>query len=275
MRKIIDFHQHLAEPSYILTNVMVRYGIERSIVMPYELGSSKANQLLHEEMLNKRKSLTYMNTILKRLGDINEDVHDIVDGDSRFVYASWISPHCKKNYVPSSVKIVKIIPVLDHVEWSYFHKLYDLLSNTPQPIVMIHTGWGAMLDTDQVSSLIMLLNHFKDKTFVLAHMKEDTDEYNMNRKRLLGKFENVYCETSYGAGPHRIKQYVDLGFGDRLLFGSDFRFRYHEPTLKWFIHMIELADISESEKDAIFHGNATRLLDMHDLNYPRLKSGDS
>jgi predicted TIM-barrel fold metal-dependent hydrolase len=92
-------------------------------------------------------------------------------------------------------------------------------------------------------------------------MIEDGDDtFNDARKSVMKRFDNVYLETSYCTSPKRIAQYVELGFGDRMLFGSDFRTMQDESSLEWFELAITVARIGDDAKKAILHDNAARLL---------------
>jgi len=129
-----------------------------------------------------------------------------------------------------------------------------MISKIENKIIMIHTGWGS-----KVSNLLKIIKNNKNKIFVLAHMKEDFDFYNSDRKKAL-YYENVYLEISYMSTPKRIRQYAELGYLDRILFGSDFRTFEDEITLKWYIYGIHSLGLSRSERDKIFYYNAYDLI---------------
>lgn len=125
-------------------------------------------------------------------------------------------------------------------------------------IVMIHTGWKSPVLPWGLFSY--LESDTPQKSVILAHMKEDTDTMNQARIALLEQYDNIYVETSYCPHPKRIMQYVNKGFGDRMLFGTDFRTEDDEQTVRYYKHLIREADISENVKKDIFSGNAKTLL---------------
>jgi len=131
----------------------------------------------------------------------------------------------------------------------------EIIGKLPHHIIMIHTGWDS-----SPSYYDNIIKHYPKKIFILAHMKEDNDSYNTNHIHILKKYNNVFIETSYLSSPKRITQYVNLGFENKLLFGSDFRGIDDEVSLKWFVNAIELTSISKEAKEKILLKNAQKLL---------------
>ena len=73
--------------------------------------------------------------------------------------------------------------------------------------------------------------------------------------------ENLYFDLSFGYGnmPKAIAQrIVDAHGPEKLLFGSDMP--WHRPA--WELRLIQSLDISDSDKEKIFSGNAKQLLDL-------------
>lgn len=265
-RKVIDFHQHLSSKISVpdLGHILDEVGVERSVVMPYSFGGLYTWEILLEVVGMNEKPEKYVSAVVKRLPAINQTTHQSIKHEKRFVFVPWISVINKgSDVVPATSPIVKVIPIFDQVPSlrEYYTDMAAVLSTVQAQVVMIHSGWGALLDNEQYPLVRKLIAGLPEKRVVICHMKEDTDAYNFNRIKLLKEFENVYIETSYCPSPHRIQQYVELGFGDRMLFGSDFRTRIHVQTLRWFIAMITLCEIREASKRAILYGNAKKLLD--------------
>ena len=262
MRRIIDFHQHLVLAPHQIKTILDEYNIEKAIVMPFDFGSMDWNKALKVAGMNA-KDEQYIKEVLKKLPQINDNLYKIVEKDSRLMFTPWISTIPKdplEKLNNKKWKVAKIIPIFDYVvnEKTYVKQISPIIEQLVDmdKIVMIHSGWGA-----RPSLFAKVFRRFPTGRFVVAHMKEDIDTYNIERKKLLSfATNNIWIETSYAAGPHRIKQYVDKGWGNRLLFGSDFRNESYIPTLEWFIQMIELSDISEKSKANIFYDNAKFLL---------------
>lgn len=265
--KMIDFHEHMILPVEKQLEMLDRYKIEKAVVMPMEFGNFSMRKLLTLVGMNE-KPVSYQEKVLKKLYSFNNALRVKIKEDTkRFIFAAWISPTVYYEETPPEfylkfkfedaepIKIVKFIPVFDHVTSNYYRKMIELLSEIPQTIIMIHTGWGS-----KVIDLVKVIETFPEKNFVLAHMKEDDDMDNEQRKEVLKKNENVYLETSYAPHSKRIWQYVRAGFGDKLLFGSDYRLPEDEQTLRCYIKMVEEADISKEDKEYIFYQNAVDLL---------------
>lgn len=120
---------------------------------------------------------------------------------------------------------------------------------------MIHTGWGV-----SPGPVGKLASEFPKGKFVIAHMKEDNDLYALERFNALKNNSNLYCEISYFPHSKRISQYVNADLGSRLLFGSDYRTREDEQSLRGYIAMLNEADISDEVKKRILYDNAKSLL---------------
>lgn len=252
-RRIIDFHWHLVESLKIIQEIMKKFQIERIIGIPLDLGNLSWSQVMKMVGM-KPKSLEFQNAILKRLPEINQKAYNSIKHENTMIFAEWVSPIAPRN-LNSQAMIAKIIPPFDHISENYYSQLLQLISNLNHPIIMIHTGWGS-----QVEPLNGIIEKFPKKRFVLAHLKEDDDNANFDRIAVMKRFSNVYLEMSYLSSPKRLGQYVKMGFVDRILFGSDFRTQEDEPTLKWMINAVELADISNQDREKIWYTNADSLL---------------
>jgi predicted TIM-barrel fold metal-dependent hydrolase len=257
---IIDFHQHLVLPPQEHIEIMDRNGIDKAVVMPLFPSDVKWKEALQQVGINE-KSEWYREKVLMGLYEENKKFLETVREYPNLIPAPWITPYDEKRLVKMvnshDVDIVKFIPVFDCIsDYNYLNKIYEMVSKIDARIVMIHTGWGS-----PVLPWGTFLAGRIDKTVVLAHMKEDTDAYNQERLMVLERYKNIYAETSYCPHPKRIMQYVKKGFGDRLLFGTDFRTEDDEQTVRYYKHLIKETDISENEKRNIFSVNAKKLME--------------
>lgn len=260
MNKIIDFHTHVCyEKCY--NDIMHKKNITTAICIPFELPIEKSNKDLVQIAGMTPKPL-WCQTMLQFSSFVNEQWYQSISNQSQFIFVPWISILTDISKIKHTTwfqmsQIVKFIPVFDHVESIdiYVTKLSEMIEQLPQHIIMIHTGWGS---SPRIwKSLIQ--NH-PHKIFILAHLKEDTDDDNIARQEIM-KLPNVYFEISYLSSPKRIEQYVKVfRFGNKLLFGSDWRSNADTCTLNWFINAIKLCPISQSEREKIFYTNAHELL---------------
>ena len=87
---------------------------------------------------------------------------------------------------------------------------------------------------------------------------------------LMNRYPNVYADlsTSSWTGPRSafhayLRQFIDAGLGQRLMFGSD-QMTWPE-AIGWAIEAIESAPfLSEMQKRDIFYNNAARFLRLSD-----------
>jgi len=187
---------------------MDRNGIKKAIVMPFDFGGMKFEEIV-KEIYSNNKSETYCENILEMLPIINENMFEKVRFNERFIFVPWISPMVEKTFdilKNAQINLIKLIPLFDNTTKSYRTKLFDCVSMLRQKVIMIHTGWGnkswgSGLQSDVFPDLLL---HFPDKIFICAHMKEDTDLDNYRRLELLNKYHNFFVETSYVPHAKRI-----------------------------------------------------------------------
>lgn len=255
MNKVIDFHTHLAVDLNKFIKVLSDNGIKKAVVIPYSLGPYSWEDMVG--FLKKRtKPRDYINNVLKKLDEVNYDFLNQVKGCKRIIPAPWFSPENDNlSDLISKVKVIKFIPVFDNLTPDYYERIEPYVKQAvdEKKIVMIHSGWGV-----KVKPIGELASRHPEGRFVMAHLKEDNDFEMINRHKVLISNPNLYCETSYGPGPHRIEQLVEIGLGKRLLYGSDYR--TSESSLKWYMAQITYANISKEEKKDILYSNAESLL---------------
>ncbi len=255
MQKIIDFHTHLAIDLDKFLKVLNKNNIEKAIVIPYNLGPYGFKEIL-EFIRTPEKPKEFINNFLKKLDKINEEFLDQVKGCDKIIPAPWFSPESDNlsDFI-SKVDIIKFIPVFDNVTPDYYSRIESYVEQAVEQgkIIMIHSGWGA-----KVKPIGELASRYPKGKFVMAHLKEDNDFEMIDRLQALSKNKNLYCETSYGPGPHRIEQLVKARLGKRMLYGSDYR--TSETSLKWYIAQVTYANIKEEIKEDILYNNAISLL---------------
>lgn len=259
MMDILDFHTHLAVKLDSFLGLLERNNIEKAVVIPYSFGPYNWKDIF-AFLKTETKPEEYIHNVLMKLDEVNNGFLEQLKGHKNLIPAPWISPECNNLddiFSKPEVKIIKFIPVLDNVTPDYYKKIEYYVENAVDnnKIVMIHTGWGA-----KVKPVGELASKYPTGKFVIAHMKEDNDFEAQDRLDALMKNPNLYAETSYGPGPHRIEQYVKAGLGKRIIFGSDFRIS--ESSLKWYIAQITFAELDDKIKQDILCYNAKELLNI-------------
>lgn len=273
---IIDFHTHVLHSWF--SDLAI--GTERAITIPFEIpkGWTWRDMGVVAGMHSKPKK--YLDWLINRLPLLNAEWYQQVQRINAnthnphvpLIFVPWISltmnvEQIKKEEWFQKSQIVKFIPVFDDVHGttikdqaessddSFLLKMHRFVGQLPQKGIMIHTGWGSA-----PVYYNNLIGNYSDKIFILAHMKEDDDSDNIERQAIMTKYHNVYLEMSYLSSPKRLAQYVKKGWGDRILYGSDWRSSEDECTLKWTIDAVKLAPISNEDRNRIFYGNAVDLL---------------
>lgn len=277
MSKIIDFHQHLVALGKVEEHakLMDINAVRLSLLIPFPTEIVSIPDALPNIGM-KKKSKNYIDAVLKPLNHLNNELiryvnnfnniepSDPSDGEKpkcRFVPVPWIPLGLKELEIPKTpdgfLPIVKFIPIFDNVKdnRNYWNKMDTSINLTHADIITIHTGWGS-----PILPLLEIIKNHPDVIFVLMHMKEDFDQDNIDRKTIMKECDNVYLETSYVPHSKRIYQYVRDGFGDRLLFGSDYRTSDDLQSLRGFVQVIKESDITHEDMDNILYNNAYHLL---------------
>ncbi len=117
-------------------------------------------------------------------------------------------------------------------------------------IFSFHTDWSWRLDE--------MIEQYPDLPFVAAHPGERASvENHIARMR---KYDNAYLDIS-GTGILRLgmlEHLVNNVGADRILFGTDYPISNHDL----YVHCVNVARISDGDKEKIFHLNAERLLGL-------------
>jgi hypothetical protein len=279
-----DFHTHTLSPDYILPEAIGAITIPMGAPPGYDWKSLMTISGM------TAKPAEYTDWLRAELPGVNarwyaetQRVNQILieqkdDNVPFFYFVPWISLRTNIDAVRDeewfqNSPIVKFIPVLDDIPWMMYNEtthtselepgrdsfaieMHHIIAQLPQPAIMIHTGWGSA-----PAEYHNLIGNFPEKTFILAHLKEDDDSDNFERQSILNEFDNCFVEMSYLSSPKRITQYIKLGYEDRILFGSDYRTVDDAPTLRWMLDAVKLAPISDEARRKIRYENARMLLE--------------
>jgi len=260
--KIIDTHWHICLPKSDMLNVMNIFNIEKVFVIPLDFRGYSWDQVISFVGM-KSKPKEYIENVLTKTIFINNDAQ--LNGeptlDDRFEFIPFISvcsPELsfEEDNPYRNNLIVKIIPPFDDVTNDYWKKVIEIVERfSKRTIFMIHTGWGC-----KPKHLKELIETYPDRKFIMAHMRDELDSDKYDRIMIMKSSSNVYSETSYCEHPLRIEEFVEKGFEDRLLFGSDFRVEKHISLIKHFSNCVSYARITDGQKKKIFYDNAAELI---------------
>lgn len=249
---------------------MTRYEIMHLWGVPLDFNGLSWDTVLTEATCAP-KSAEFRTRYLDALLTINARTHRRYHEISEITFVPILSPWLSMDALQkepwfTDARILKIIPIFDHVTDAYFtERLPHFLDGCPQSIIMIHTGWGA-----PILPLEPLIQRYSKKHFVIAYMKEDTDAMNHARIRLLQTYSNVSMELSSLSSPKRLHQYVhDYHFADRILFGSDLRTDADAVSFQWFSNAVTLCNFSAEVTAKIFYRNAQQLMQKYHVPSPQ------
>lgn len=129
-------------------------------------------------------------------------------------------------------------------------------------ILLTHTTQSFHRESgDHIYNLLTLSKNFPDLKIVAAHLGSFIDVYNCYEP-ISANMKNIYIDISLPKSLVWLPSLMRLGKRDRYLFSTDFPYTD-------FQSMIDLVDglpLSGSEKEAVFSGNALRLLEAIDAN---------
>jgi len=183
-------------------------------------------------------------------------------GELSFRHAFWVAPDLPDNL--SSLEqtadrwaALKIHPSLlgRPVGDPAFQPYLDIAASLRIP-VLVHCGrWQEMAGYGLALDLAMLR---PDQSFILGHMGGDSPQLVSGCVTRIGDEEigNVALGTESIREPWVLDRALDRLGPSRLIFGSDYNLNHPEP----FRRLIEVLDISDAAREAIFIGNLNRLL---------------
>jgi|WetSurMetagenome_2_1015567.scaffolds.fasta_scaffold10831_5 uncharacterized protein len=241
--KIIDGHIHIGKWSNIFfdyettvrqaIDVMKTSGVDAAVCIP-------ADATPNEKLLNEINS----------------------QSDFKFFFAAWINPDdikldsfLDKNM--DSVSLFKIHPSIQRrkITDESYKKYIELAIDNNKPIV-VHCGrWKEMASYEYP---LELAKKYPELKIILAHLGGDQPglylECAEEVKRMNSK--NIYLGTESIREFYFVNKVVKTVGADNIIFGSD----YNLCLPKMYIPIIESLDISDEEKELIFSGNISRLL---------------
>jgi predicted TIM-barrel fold metal-dependent hydrolase len=180
-------------------------------------------------------------------------------------------------YQIKGIKISHHIPMKFSVEKLINHPLMKIIKKN-KLVVLIHTGTGKEKGSENYHETldygIKVAKRYPEVKFIFCHLGR------LSKDILEAlELENVYMDTSavsmlsfskefISLNPHIpyknlapnkiIKDLVDLGYEDKLIFGSDEPYVFYKEELD----AINEAEISESAKEKIFYKNITELINI-------------
>lgn len=131
----------------------------------------------------------------------------------------------------------------------HFSPIFSLLAKARIP-VLIHTTKTNNPLTDPVRIANLCQEH-PDLILILGHFASKQPEL----QSLLSTFPNLYVETSLSATPFSIQKIVNTIGANKILYGSDYPFSYHQIELP----KIYLSKIPQEAKRKILYENAAKL----------------
>ena len=242
---IIDSHAHVDEvpalgwfdPPEALIAELDAAGIDRAVVMTY----TEAPEV-------NPRALEYLAEQIARFPDRlvgYARLHPWYEEEARELLDRAICVHRMKG--------LKLHPVgsLDHPASALSLKLIRRAAEYHAP-VLFHCGDEPLTTPLQIARAA---EQVPDAQIILGHMggyfhAEEAIE-------TAARFPNLFLETSAMPYPHLIRRAVDTVGPERVLFASDGP--GCSPRLE--VRKIDLADLNAGERELVFNGNISRLLD--------------
>ena len=249
-RMIIDSHVHIGNSEKLsryfsfreYVEVMDRNGIDKAIVMP------NVSSEIPWDVLNEEFMMAY---------------HRIKDTSitKRFFLFLLADPRLLKTYVQIDMfggfyHGLKFHPSITQVPVSdmRMHKFFDAALDRNWP-VLVHCGRDPM---SRISYLIEVAKRFPTK-FIGAHLGGGASELAESAISEVreSELDNIWLDTSACRNPWLVEKAVDMLGADKILFGSD------EPYTDMRVgkYLVEIADITDDERDGVFYKNVERLFE--------------
>ena len=244
--KIIDGHIHIGQWSDVFLNY--NSSIDEAVTVMKESGVSSAIALPCDTFENEK--------LLK-------DVLSVKD-DFVFHFAAWINPEDKtldsfldKN--SEHIKCLKFHPsfqrknVLDEC----FRKYFDYAEDLKIPVI-IHCGrWKEIASFDFP---IALAKQRPGLNIILAHLGGDQPSLCTSCAQSVKEsgMDNLYLGTESVREFYFVNEVVKTVGAEKVIFGSD----YNLGLPNMYIPVVESLKVSQEEKELIFSGNISRLLNL-------------
>lgn len=244
--KIIDGHIHIGQWSDVFLNYNSTVG--EAVKVMKESGVSSAIALPCDTFENEK--------LLK----------DILSVKDEFVFhfAAWINPEDKTldKFLEDNSKNIKCLKfhpsfqrknVLDES----FKKYFDYAEDLKIPVI-IHCGrWKEVASFDFP---ITLAKQRPDLNVILAHLGGDQPSLCTSCATSVKESgaDNLYLGTESVREFYFVNKVVNTVGAEKVIFGSD----YNLGLPKMYIPIVESLKISQEEKELIFSGNVSRLLNI-------------
>lgn len=246
---IIDFHCHIGtsgkglpfrqteEVTLVeIIGAQQKAGIDASVILPmpqvYPADLMAANAAITAHMHPRTFPFVWLNP------------HFLATHDPRGTLESMLAD----TLMYSRVYGIKVHPVFDgyYPEPKCMAPVFEIARASQLPVLW-HTGWGTFGDPFFIELSAKL---YPDVIVIIGHMTEAASPF------VASRCDNVYLETSYCSGPHRLAGIVGLVGSEKIVFGSDFP--ANSPIVQKMI--VQEARISDNDKERILGRNAQRLL---------------
>jgi len=244
--KIIDGHVHIGKWS--------------SVFLDYETGVKDAVGVMKSAGIDSAVALpcdTFENEkLLKEILKYKEEF--------RFYFACWINPD--DTYLDtfiseygSEIKALKIHPSFQrrNVLDKSYEKYFDYAESVNIPVI-VHCGrWKEIAG---YNFPLELAGRRKNLNVILAHLGGDQPSICTScAQDIRGKgLKNVYLGTESVREFYFVNEVVKTAGADRVIFGSD----YNLGLPQMYIPVVESLKISDEEKQLIFSGNISKLLNI-------------
>jgi predicted TIM-barrel fold metal-dependent hydrolase len=243
--KIIDAHIHIGKWSDVFfryestveqaIKVMKSSGVEGAVCMPADATSN-------DELFRQ----TYNNP------------------EFQFFYKAWINPDDKdlddfleKNI--DNIYLFKVHPSIQkkRITDKSFEKYLELAQEKEKPVVVHCGNW---FDIANYRYPLELTSKFPDLIIILAHLGGDHPGLYLKCAEEIknGNYKNVYLGTESVREFYFVNKVVHTVGAEKVIFGSD----YNIGLPKMYIPVIESLNIPANEKELIFSGNISRLLNL-------------
>ena len=237
---IIDFHAHIGESEFLrhhyglkdYRRLMRQEGIAEAVVMPN---------------ISKRTQPRDMNhTLREEIKSVNtDDCHMLilVPGTDK---DDWAKPVVGVKFHPSIMRITTTDPSMQ-VYWECCERM--------NLFVLVHCGRNR---ASHIGHLILTAKKWPRVRFIGAHLGGNATDLVEKAVDLLAKerLDNVWLDTSAAKVPYLIALAVNRLGADRVLFGSDVPY----ADLRISKSCVELAPLTDGQREAVFYGNARAML---------------
>lgn len=244
---IIDCHVHIfktekSERYFTLDTfqkLLIETNIEQALLM------SNVSNIITEEELN--------NKLLQEIQPFNETgIYGRI-----LLIPNFLNDKIVKQIKNNNIQGIKYHPSIHQttVDNNSLFEYFEIMSSIPKTIIIVHCGRDRL---SRIQYLINVSKLFPKCIFVGAHMGGNASELIEEAIDLVyeAKLENLYLDTSACKLPWLIEKAVNKIGSTKILFGSD------EPYADLRISKlcIELANITNQEKENIFYNNCIGLI---------------